>query len=172
MSVFAGVSSAIDFTLKALKVTQLVDKLSTPTALKITGNYISEWIEDGTLHRETIRIKRQRGDRVFGTVESDTMPGVDCSFEGHYREKRFLILNWEPKARNKLSDYGCYCLEKYPDGLRFAGYACGFFAHRGADRKGELAVYWHTVRPTESPKLIQPMVVVLIREGEQPTERV
>jgi hypothetical protein len=156
MSVFAGVSSAIDFTLKALKVTQLVDKLSTPTALKITGNYISEWIEDGTLHRETIRIKRQRGDRVFGTVESDTMPGVD----------------WEPNARNKLSDYGCYCLEKYPDGLRFAGYACGFFAHRGADRKGELAVYWHTVRPTESPKLIQPMVVVLIREGEQPTERV
>ena len=146
-------------TIAKLPTQRLLDwYLTSSSALDLRGTCISEWVEDGRDHKETIRITRQRGNRIFGTVESDTLPGNDCRIEGHFTaEGRFLLMTWCPAVKKDgVHDYGCYFFEKFSIGLQFKGYSCGFYAHRGEDGKGETTYFEHTLhrpsgRHTASP---------------------
>jgi len=113
----------------------------------LRGEWKSTWSEpdqDGSSSErtETITITKIRGNRVEGFVQSTHYEGRPCSVEGFF-SGRFLLLIWYPTKTTRkrlIDDYGCYFLEKKPDGS-FKGECVGFFEHLD-----KVARFEHTVR--------------------------
>jgi hypothetical protein len=108
--------------------------------LELRGTWISRWNEGGQDRSETIEITKMRGNRVYGTVTSEETPYA-CRVEGQYAG-RFLQLTWQPEKTQEglIDDFGCYFLERLPDGT-LSGYAVGFYYHLRA-----IAVFQHAVK--------------------------
>ena len=115
------------------------------------GTWKSSWVveENGQAveKTETFHIRRQRGNRFFGDVVwSEARLGEQaCKLDGEVND-RFLQIRWTPgdqEISRGLIDYGCYFLERQPDGS-YKGPASGFLAAAGA-----IVTYQHVVTRSE-----------------------
>ena len=121
-----------------------------PTRHALMGSWKSSWgpLPTGPAqHHEVLTVTRQRGDRIWGTINWDQKPDRKWGFEGRY-DGQFLQLYYFP-AKDAINpdflDYGCYFFQRKADGL-FQGFSTGFGSGYEGEPDDEVSTTYHELR--------------------------
>lgn len=116
----------------------------------LVGEWDSSWktLPDGQLtYHEVLKIDRQRGVRISGTVLRDEQPDKKWEVEGRY-DGMFLQMYYYPSRSSKnvdFLDYGCYFLKRKADGS-FEGYSTGFGTYDEEISKEGITTDYHVLK--------------------------
>ncbi|MBI3599641.1 MAG: hypothetical protein HY097_03240 [Nitrospinae bacterium] len=120
-----------------------------PMRHSIIGNWKSSWgrLPNGPVkYHELLKITKQSGDFIRGTITREEEPNKLWEFEGRY-DGQFLQLYYFPSKdamNTDFLDYGCYFFRRAANGS-FVGYSTGFGNYEETSDEGTSTDY-HEMR--------------------------